>query len=271
MAARASILLAAGTAFATGVAATVAFHGFNAGSPPVTKPSPAESRSDTGPAPGREHPTGLRETPKATNALPENKLAAAEQTWSEPVKRPGAPKSSDAQPREPLVFRTDERAAQTGVERSRSSARPEATDEPSHSAQADAKAERARTQRARMEAPDAADASRAESGRNRAVQTGTVATVEKAPPRKATTAGLARSTDGGQPSLAADDRIRRVVTQPGRYRFAEASQPFDERPRPTAAARGKAPERDVGGPGRRLSSADSGGVMRWLMEPGGRF
>jgi hypothetical protein len=75
----------------------------------------------------------------------------------------------------------------------------------------------------------------------------------------------------GRPSSAGARGVMSWLREPDdRHRFAVAHR-YDEAPQAYVAPRGRRPLSEVREPTRRFSSADGGGVMRWLMEPGDRF
>lgn len=118
--------------------------------------------------------------------------------------------------------------------------------------------ERHRTEAPRLERPrsvalsdTAVDAPRLGSLRDKPPQALVFRPVQ---PRAAAAVRLAaKPASGSGESLAADRDVRSVVTPVRGMRYAEAQQ------------------RDVREPRRRMSSADTGGVMKWLMEPGANF
>lgn len=133
---------------------------------------------------------------------------------------------------------------------------------PSMQARLDAiRAERAASERARLDRSktvkvehNGPDVVRSAGTRDRSPETHRNSVVDQVPPGERVVRRLvAKAPLGERQSLAADKEIRSIVTPLRDFRYA-ASQRIDASDRR-----------------RRVSSADAGGVMKWLMEPSSNF
>lgn len=244
MAGSATTWLAAGAAFAAGVAATVAVMTPDPGQAPIaSRPTQAEAGSQAEKAAAREE-----------------KPVSAARAWSDPVKPPGPVAPTAERPPSRLVFRAEATDEPSRTDQPRSAG---ATDEhrargdqdgpgvrAEHARAARRRSEQARAERARSAMPRASepDDASAEPGRTGMAARPT-GPAEHVPPRRQAATGLAaRSAGDDRPSLAADKQARSVVVRPSAHHLAEARRP-DERARP------------------RVPSAGASGVMAWLAEP----
>ena len=290
MAAPATTLYAAGIAFAAGVVATAAFVTLNSGGAPIAPAGQSEPRSTPSRVADR-HWSDPVKSPGSSSATRQE--ARTPLTFhvdrADEQPRAGQPKEAEAEA---------PKAGQSGQERAEGTKATVAqlTVKPEHE-RADAvrtelakkergrahqarlemlegqrnRAERARSEQARTtEVGDATRRFQTNATRNRVVQVKPSVPAEQGLRRKAAPVLVTNSSESGRDSLAALKHARRIVTQPRAFRYAEA-RPYDEDSQLDATPQSRAPDRDAREPSRRISSADAGGVMRWLMEPGGRF
>lgn len=271
-----TIVYAAAAAFAAGIGATVALTNFGAGgTSSLSKAPEASVRSDPSPKvdrpwsnPPQANAASTPASPKSRPALSFDDAAAKERVASAPTKSADVP-ATEAQARHERVgplrtidgeVRKAHAESMTLEKASPPQTRIDLT--PSMRARVDTiRAERAAMQRARL------DQSRTAGIENRAVgiapsvetQTRTLQlrrspVVEQDLPRERAAPRLAaKPPTSDRQSLAADKDVRDIVTPTRGLKYADSQRIEPREPR------------------KRVSSADTGGVMKWLMQTNGNF
>ena len=253
-------LYAAVAAFVAGIGATVAFVNFGAGgASDPSKASEAAVRSDPSPTvdrpwsnPPKTHASSTPASPKPRPTLRFDDAGADDRAASLPTRSAGVAIESEVRKAqgEPAI---PEKAplAQTQIELT-----------PSMRTRVDMiRAERAAQQRARFDPSRTAgietrvlETAPSADARTRTLPPRRVPLVEQGPARGPVAPRVvAKLPASDRQSLAADKEVRGIVTPTGGFRYADSHRIEAREPR------------------KRVSSADAGGVMRWLMEPNGNF
>lgn len=278
----ATTLLAAGAAFAGGVLATVAFVSLNTGGAPSAPPA---SRVASSPPANQ---------PWADPVKPEGASSPSRQELRSPLtfnvdgshgQRPAEHSTKTEAAASNGVQARPDRIDAGKTDMARQAVRPDRDEavatrsEPSKKdvARADQsqaemlKADRKRADRAvlgqagKTEVSGVAGGSRTNVARDTIARSQVPATVERGFDRAASSVRGVGATESRRESIAASKRARRIVTPPISA-YADA-QLDDDALESSAGLRRRVPERAAREPSRRITSADAGGVMRWLMEP----
>ncbi|GJE35921.1 hypothetical protein LDDCCGHA_6142 [Methylobacterium oxalidis] len=281
----ATTLFAVGAAFAGGVLATVAFVSLNTGGDPSAPPAQPASRVASSPPANQPwadpvKPEGAsspsRQEPRST--LTFHVDGAQEQRPAEHSTKAEAAASNDDQARPDRIDAGKTDIARQAVRPDRGGAvatRSEpAKRDVARADQSQAemlKADRKRADRAvlgqagKTEVSGVAGGSRTNVARDTIARSQVPATVERGFDRAASSVRGVGATESRRESIAASKRARRIVTPPISA-YADA-QLDDDALDSSAGLRRRVTERAAREPSRRITSADAGGVMRWLMEP----
>ncbi len=281
----ATTLFAAGAAFAVGVLATVAFVTLNTGDAPSAPPVQPASRVASSPPADQPWADPVRTEAASSSSRQEPRTPLTFHVEGAPGQRPAehstradVAASNDDQARPDRlnegkadVARQAVRSGRDGVVATRSEpakkdgARADQT-------QAEMRnSDRTRADRVvlglarKTDSSGVAERSRANMARDRIARSQVPDTVERRFSRAASSMHGIGAAESRRESMAASKHARRIVTPPVSV-YADA-QLDDEALESGTGLRRRVPERVARERSRRITSADAGGVMRWLMEP----
>ncbi|GJE35151.1 hypothetical protein LDDCCGHA_5369 [Methylobacterium oxalidis] len=278
-------LIAAGAAFAGGVLATVAFVSLNTGDAPSSPPAQTASRVASSPPADQPwaDPVTTQSASSSSRQEPRSPLTfdvdgPQQQRPAEHSTKAEAATSNEDQARPDRINAVKGDIARQAARSDRNVA-VATRSEPAKKdgARADQpqaemlKADRKRAERAvlgqarRTDFSGVAERSRANAARDTVARSQVPDTVERRSSHAGPNLHGVRSTESRRESMAASKHARRIVTPPVPA-FADA-QLDDEARGSSTGLRRRVPERVAREPSRRITSADAGGVMRWLMEP----
>ncbi|MDR7039501.1 hypothetical protein J2X36_004277 [Methylobacterium sp. BE186] len=281
----ATTLFAAGAAFAGGVIATVAFVAVNTGDAPSAPPvqpvsrvassSPADQPwADPVKTEGASSPS--RQEPRSP--LTFHVDGAQKQRPADHSTKAEAAASNDDQARPDRldggkadIARQAVRSGRDGAVATRSEpAKTDGARAPQIQAEI-LKADRKRADPAELgqvrktEFRGVPERSRTNEARDRVARSQVPDTVEQRFSRAASSIHGVAASESRRESMAASKQARRIVSPPVSL---HAEAPLDDESfKSSTGLRRRVPERVVREPSRRITSADAGGVMRWLMEP----